>query len=122
MILFDPGSVGDYEDSCDQRHDLDQLYADWLAADGSRRLLVLAGATTRDVDTGVVNAAGVTEYHQGIQRYLFPAIRSAGVDDQVLVCNYDTTGHLEVMEQFGWLAASGSLTTCPGDPDGHWNP
>jgi hypothetical protein len=122
IVLFDPGSLGDYEGACDQRHDQDQLYADWLAADSSRRLLVLAGAVTRDVDTAVVNPAGVTEYHQGIQRYLFPAIRSAGVDDQVLVCNYDTMGHLQVMEQFGWLAGSGPLTTCPGQPDDEWHP
>lgn len=58
----------------------------------------------------------------GSRRYLLPAVRSAGRSGQVLVCNYDTMSHPDVMRNFGYLAAGGSSTTCPGIPNGHWAP
>lgn len=118
IVLFDPGSLADYRSECDLRYDQDGLMAGWLRGNSNRRLLVLAGEVTRDQDHP--DAAG--RWHQGIQQYLFPAIRSAGLSGRVLVCNYDTMKHDEVLRNFGSLAASGSLTACPGSPDASWRP
>lgn len=118
IILFDPGSLGDYLSDCDQAYDQDGLMANWLAGNSSRQLLVLAGQVTRDADHP--DAAG--RLHQGIQQYLFPAIRSAGRSNQVLVCNYDTMAHSDVLANFSSLAKSGSTTLCPGKPDASWHP
>lgn len=118
IVLFDPGSLVNYRNECDQAYDQDVLMAQWLGGRSDRRLLVLAGKVTRDEDHP--DAAG--RLHQGIQQYLFPAIRAAGLSSRVLVCNYDDMEHLEVMFEFGHLAASGSMTSCPGDPDAAWRP
>jgi hypothetical protein len=92
--------------------------AAWLSASSTRRLLVLAGEVTRDRDHP--DAQG--RLHQGIQQYLFPAIRQAGVASRVLVCNYDLMKHPEVVRNFRSLAAAGSLTSCPGTPNASWHP
>ncbi|WP_420451958.1 hypothetical protein [Ilumatobacter sp.] len=119
IILFDPGNLDEYANNpCDARYDQDELMAQWLDADPSRRLLVLAGAWTRDVG----NPDEEGRLHQGLQQHLFPAIRAAGRSHQVLICNYDTMGHAAVMENFGHLAGSGSLTQCPGESDAAWDP
>lgn len=118
IILYDPGNLAEYESECDQKYDQDGLMAAWLAGDKARRLLVLAGKVTRDADHP--DAKG--RLHQGIQRYLFPAIRSASRSSQVLVCNYDNMGHTDVLANFGYLAKSGSVSVCPGSPNTHWQP
>ncbi|MCA1712574.1 MAG: hypothetical protein LC789_13450 [Actinobacteria bacterium] len=118
IILFDPGSLSEYRGDCDLKYDQSGLMANWLKGGTGRRLLILAGAVTRDKD----NPDSAGRYHQGIQQYLFPKIRSLGVSSRVLVCNYDTMGHLDVMRNFGYLAQSGSMTSCPGSPNGSWHP
>jgi hypothetical protein len=118
IILFDPGKLSDYESTCDQRYDQDGLMANWLSGNSSRRLLVLAGEVTRDEDHPDANG----RLHQGIQRYLFPKIREAGRANQVLVCNYDEMSHPDVLHNFSALIATGSVTSCPGSPDDHWQP
>jgi hypothetical protein len=92
--------------------------ARWLSGNRSRRLLVLAGEVTRDADHP--DAQG--RLHQGIQRYLFPSIRSAGVTSQVLVCNYDSMKHPDVLRNFSYLMASDGVTACPGSPNASWHP
>jgi len=118
IILFDPGKLDDYQSTCDQRYPQDQLMAGWLAGNSSRRLLVLAGEITRDKE----HPGADGRLHQGIQRYLFPAVRAAGSSSQVLVCNYDSMKHPDVLENFSGLITGGSVTTCPGTSDYHWNP
>lgn len=119
IVLFDPGNLAEYGDNpCDLAYEQDSLIANWLAGDPERRLLVLAGAVTRDV----ANPSDTGQLHQGLQQFLFPAVRSMGVADQVLVCNYDLMGHMEVMRRFGHLAGSGSVASCPGSPDASWSP
>lgn len=68
VVLFDPGDLADYRSACDQAYDQDGLMAKWLSGDSGRRLLVLAGAVTRDADHP--DAAG--RLHQGIQQELLP--------------------------------------------------
>ncbi len=75
--------------------------ARWLSGSSGRHLLVLAGAVTRDVD----HPDSEGRLHQGIQQYLFPAIRAAGRSAQVLVCNYDTMQHPDVLRNFSYLIA-----------------
>jgi hypothetical protein len=118
IILFDPGSLADYESTCDQQYDQDGLMANWLAGSSSRRLLVLAGEVTRDQDHP--DADG--RLHQGIQQYLFPKVRDAGRSGQVLVCNYDHMAHADVLRNFSYLISAGSVSSCPGTPDEHWQP
>jgi hypothetical protein len=122
IILFDPGSLGDYESYCDLKYPQDELMATWLSGSSSRRLIVLAGKVTRDVDHP--DAQG--RHHQGIQRHLFPAIRNAGRASQVLVCNYDSVGHPDLLRTFSSLVASGSATSCPTSgsirPNAAWHP
>jgi hypothetical protein len=118
IILYDPGNLDEYRSECDQAYDQDGLMATWLGGSAGRHLLVLAGKVTRDSDHP--DAQG--RLHQGIQQNLFPAIRSAGRAEQVLVCNYDKMGHTNVLANFAYLAKSGSVTSCPGSPDGHWSP
>lgn len=118
LVLFDPGDLADYLSTCDQRYDQDGLMARWLSGNAQRRLLVIAGAHTRDVDHP--DAQG--RRHQGIQQHLFPAIRAAGQSSKVLVCNFDSMGHAEVMRRFGYLAGSGSITACPAGANWIWRP
>jgi|GEM_PF-2210717 len=119
IILFDPANLDEYANNhCDAVYNQDRLMADWLQGDSERRLLVLAGAWTRDAN----NPDELGQLHQGIQQHLFPAIRNLGLSDQVLVCNYDNMGHAAVMDNFGHLAQEGSVTSCPGSPDAAWNP
>jgi hypothetical protein len=118
IILFDPGSLGDYRSECDQMYSQDALMARWLSGSSGRHLLVLAGAVTRDVD----HPDSEGRLHQGIQQYLFPAIRAAGRSAEVLVCNYDTMQHPDVLRNFSPLIASGSVASCPGNPDQIWRP
>lgn len=121
IVLFDPGSLADYEGPCDGRYEQDVLLADWLAKDSTRRVLIIAGEVTRDRESRV-RVKGKVHYHQGIQQRLFGAVRDRAVDDQVLVCNFDRAGHAEIMERFGYLAASGSMTSCPPGADAAWSP
>ncbi|HEU5473786.1 MAG TPA: hypothetical protein VFV67_24340 [Actinophytocola sp.] len=118
IILFDPGNLADYRSTCDQAYPQDGLMASWLSGNSSRRLLVLAGAVTRDKD----HPDSQGRLHQGIQQYLFPAIRAAGRSSQVLVCNYDSMQHPDVLRHFSHLIASGSVTSCPGSPNAAWHP
>lgn len=122
IILFDPGSLADYQSECDLMYDQDGLMARWLSQSRDHRLLVLAGKVTRDASHP--DTAG--RLHQGIQRYLFPDVKAAGRSSQVLVCNYDRMSHADVMKHFSYLIASGSVTVCPTTstikPDASWRP
>jgi hypothetical protein len=123
IILFDPGSYGEYFDptSCDGDFDQSDLYRRWLSVRPANRLLILAGAVTRDIDTAVGPYA-----HRGIQEALFPKIRGTHLAQQVLVCNYNDLGHADVLKKFRQIVQNGPQPTCPQRPDvtfnGPWHP
>lgn len=126
IILFDPGSQRDYFDgglwptrkrSCDLSYDQSGMYADWLSQSSGNHLLILAGAVTRDQGSAKNGYA-----HRGIQEALFPKIRGKAIASQVIVCNYDTMSHPDVLRKFAYIMKDGQRTTCPGSPNAVWHP
>ncbi|MGH3721457.1 MAG: hypothetical protein ACRDRI_21935 [Pseudonocardiaceae bacterium] len=119
VILYGPGSYNDYfgAGSCDRNYDQSDLYARWLRLSSGNRLLILAGAVTADY-SHKVNGYG----HAGIQNALFGKIRGQAVANQVLVCNYDSTSHPDVLRNFSYLMTQGPQSSCPGKPNWAWHP
>ena len=96
---------------CDAQYDQDQLMADWLNGDDDRRLLVIAGAwTARRIQPRRRRAAASRHPTTPLPSHPQPRpFRSSACLPQ-----RTAMGHLEIMETFGHLAGSGSITTCPG--------
>jgi hypothetical protein len=109
VLLYDPGSFGEFQDSCDSRVDVDGILASWLKLDSANRLVVLAGEATLGIkEPGLYN---------GIRSYYLPKIAAQGLANQALVCNVESNGvpykHEDVMRVFATLMDDGAPAGCP---------
>lgn len=90
--MIDPGSYGELSTGCDNElvdgKRPGVILAEWLKANPSARLVILAGDLTADVSRPRDGHA-----HAGIQNVYFNDMRRLGVDrSRVLVCNYSVPG------------------------------
>ncbi|WP_141743739.1 hypothetical protein [Streptomyces agglomeratus] len=117
IVLFDPGSAAELFDreGCDSDQD-SGLLAHWLAASSHNRLTVLAGRVTANC-----NRLGLNCNYAGIQKRLFPEIKShpkvgtRSLREQVVVCPYKKMNHQDVWINFRGAMNKPPVTTetCP---------
>jgi hypothetical protein len=117
IVLFDPGAYGELTTDT-YRSEISGNFQKWLQSNGSNRLVIFAGATTRDAShPSVVN--GKKYYHRGIQEVYFPKIRGTNTASRVTVCNYDAMSHEDVWINFQLQQNFAPITSsCPTAPDG----
>lgn len=112
ILIYDPGSLGDMTPSCDPIVGTSKILHSWLSENTGNRLMILAGARTKDSGSG--------GSHQGIQRVWLSHLRGE-VSRRVTVCNFDRLGHRETLASYAHLMAEGPRSTCPPGATG-WHP
>lgn len=127
VLLIDPGDKDAYYNGgCDKKYsNKSMMLAEWLAADASHVLMVLAGEYTADYAHPVNGYA-----HAGIQNKLFPAIRdypvfangTRNIRTQVVVCNYNGVNHEDMWMRYKNKMNSTDHRNCPGSPSKVWHP
>jgi hypothetical protein len=111
IVMYDPGSYANFFDKngCDQFFNQSAALVKWLQASPQNTLMILAGHDTYDPNWRRQGS------HQGIQKKPFSdtRIRSAELRDQVVVCNYNSMSHANVLKNFRDVMVKGRTTTCP---------
>lgn len=119
IVLYDPGNLGEFQDSCDKSIDVNGLLANWLKGDSDRRLIILTGGTTEDK-----NAFGTSKF-TGLWKYYLAGIWNQSFANRAMICDYDKMDHFEVLNQFRYATRMPPLS-CQTAPDGtpaiQWHP
>ncbi|RKQ90920.1 hypothetical protein C8N24_0735 [Solirubrobacter pauli] len=113
ILLFDPGNLEQLTGNrCDKTYPAARLYTEWLKANASARLVILAGEATSP------------RRHEGIQQAYFNYLREhGGPRDRVIVCNYGSLKHRSVYTKYrSWITKPAiTKSSCPDGALG-WNP
>lgn len=131
IILFDPGSTSEFSQlsfwdwlrgmkpPCDLNYDINSLLANWLQSNAGNQLLVFTGNDSEQNN------------FQGLWTYYFAGIWNQPFANQAIVCDYNSMGHPDVLQNFAGYVGDlllEPMTSCPPSPDNtqwpltQWNP